>query len=65
LVSRWVRQQKGRKVEATWGIAMLVVGLIVSIVAATAEGTISTVLFAVGFMLLAGGVMLSDSARRR
>jgi hypothetical protein len=44
---------------------MVVVGLIISIVAATEEGTISTVLFAVGFLLLAGGAMLLDSARRR
>ena len=44
---------------------MLVVGLIISIVAATEAGTISTVLFAVGFLLLAGGAMLLDSARRR
>ena len=50
---------------ATWGIAMLVVGLIISIVAATEEGTISTALFAVGFLLLVGAVMLLDSARRR
>jgi hypothetical protein len=34
---------------------MLVVGLIISIVAATAEGTISTVLFAAGLLLLVGG----------
>ena len=45
---------EGRNLDATWGIAMLVVGLI-----------ISTVLFAVGFLLLAGGAMLLDSARRR
>ncbi len=56
---------KGRNLDATWGIAMLVVGLIISIVAATEEGTVSTVLFAVGFLLLAGGAMLLDSARRR
>ena len=56
---------EGRNLDATWGIAMLVVGLIISIVAATEEGTISSVLFAVGFLLLAGGAMLLDSARRR
>ena len=56
---------EGRNLDATWGIAMLVVGLIISIVAATEAGTISTVLFAVGFLLLAGGAMLLDSARRR
>ncbi len=44
---------------------MLVVGLIISIVAATEEGTVSTVLFAIGFLLLAGGLMLLDSARRQ
>ncbi len=44
---------------------MLVVGLTISIVAATEEGTISTVLFAVGFLLLVGGVVLLGSARRR
>lgn len=38
--------------NATLGIAMLVVGLTISIVAATEEGTVSTVLFAVGFLLL-------------
>ena len=37
---------------------MVVVGLIISIVAATEEGTLSTVLFAVGFLLLAGGVVV-------
>ena len=44
---------------------MLVVGLIISIVAATEEGTVSTVLFVIGFLLLAGGLMLLDSARRQ
>ena len=44
---------------------MLVVGLIISIVAATAEGTISAILFAVGVLLLVSSVMLLDSARRR
>ena len=45
---------------------MLVVGLIISIVAATEEGTLSTVLFAVGFLLLVGGVVvLLATARRR
>ncbi len=44
---------------------MLVVGLTISIDAATEEGTISTVLFAVGFLLLVGSVVLLDSARRR
>jgi predicted phage tail protein len=54
-----------RNVDATWGIAMLVVGLIISIVAATAEGTLSTVLFAVGVLLLVGGVVVLDTARRQ
>ena len=44
---------------------MLVVGLIISIVAATEEGTVSTVLFTGGFLLLVGGVMLLDSTRKR
>jgi hypothetical protein len=43
---------------------MLVVGLIISIVAATEEGTLSTVLFAVGFLLLVGGVVLLATARK-
>jgi hypothetical protein len=52
--------------DATWGIAMLVVGLIISIVAATSgEGTLRTVLFAVGLLLLVGGVVVLDSARRQ
>jgi hypothetical protein len=56
----------GRKVEATWGIAMLVVRLIISIVAAiSGEGPVRTVLFAVGLLLLIGGVVVLDSARRR
>jgi hypothetical protein len=43
-------------VDATWGIAMLVVGLIISIVAAIiGEGTLRIVLFAVGLLLLLGG----------
>jgi hypothetical protein len=36
---------------------MLVVGLIISIVATTEEGTVSTVLFAVAFLLLLGGAV--------
>ena len=45
---------------------MPVVGLIISIVAATEEGTLSTVLFTVGFLLLVGGVVvLLATARRR
>jgi hypothetical protein len=43
---------------------MLVVGLIISIVAATEEGTLSTGLFAVGFLLLVGGVVLLATARK-
>ncbi len=43
----------------------MVVGLIISIVAATEEGILSTVLFAVGFLLLVGGVVLLATARRR
>ena len=45
---------------------MLVVGLIISIVAALiGEGTIRAVLFAVGLLLLLGGVVVLDTARRR
>ena len=56
----------GYEVDATWGIALLVGGLIISIVAATEDGTLSTVLFAVGFLLLAGGaVVLVATACRR
>jgi hypothetical protein len=65
LVSRWVRCPKGRNLDATRGIALVVVGLIISIVAATEEGTVSTVLFAVGFLLLVGGLVLLARARRR
>jgi hypothetical protein len=44
----------------------VVVGLIISIVAATVgEGALSTVLFAVEFLLLLGGAVLLDSARRQ
>jgi len=44
---------------------MLVVGLTISIVAAiTGEGTLRTVLFAVGLLLLVGGVVVLESARR-
>jgi hypothetical protein len=53
--------------DATWGIAMLVVGLIISIVVAatSGEGTLRTVLFAVGLLLLVGGVVVLDRARRQ
>ena len=52
--------------DATWGIAMLVVGLIISIVAVIiGEGTIRAVLFAVGLLLLLGGVVALATARRR
>jgi hypothetical protein len=45
---------------------MLVLGLIISVVAAIiAEGTLRTVLFAVGLLPLVGGVVVLDSARRR
>ncbi len=60
-----IRCPKGRNLDATWGIALVVVGLIISIVAATEEGILSTVLFAVGFLLLVGGVVVLDGARRR
>ena len=43
---------------------MPVVGLIISIVAATEEGTLSTVLFTVGFLLVVDGIVLLDSTRR-
>ncbi|MDQ5827368.1 MAG: hypothetical protein M3441_24690 [Chloroflexota bacterium] len=51
--------------NATGGIAILAVGLIISIVAATEEGTISTVLFTSGFLQIVGGVMLLATALRR
>jgi predicted phage tail protein len=52
--------------NVTWGIAMLVVGLTIGIVAAIiAEGTLRTVLFAVGLLLLVGGVVVLETARRR
>ena len=43
----------------------MVVGLIISVVAIIEQGTVSTVLFAVGFLLLLGGMVLLDCARRR
>ena len=43
----------------------MVVGLIISIVAATEEGAISTVLFTGGLLLLVGGVMLLGTTLRR
>ena len=43
----------------------MVVGLIISVVAPIGEGTLSTVLFAVGFLLLVGSVVVLDGARRR
>ncbi|MDP9477235.1 MAG: hypothetical protein M3R38_16410 [Actinomycetota bacterium] len=51
--------------EATLGIAMLAVGLIVSSVAATLEGGLSTALFVAGFLLVAVGAVLLAAARRR
>jgi hypothetical protein len=47
------------------GIALVVVGLIISVIATIGQGTVSTVLFAVGFLLLLGGMVLLESARRR
>ncbi len=46
-------------------MAMLAVGLIVSVIAATVEGSLSTALFAAGFLLVAGGAVLLATARRR
>jgi len=61
-----IRCPKGRNLDATRGIALVVVGLIISIVAATVgEGTVSTVLFVASFLLLVGGLVLLASARRR
>ncbi len=51
--------------EATLGMAMLAVGLIVFLVAATVEGGLSTGLFAAGFLLVAGGAVLLATSRRR
>lgn len=56
---------EGREVEATLGIAMVAVGLIVCLVAATAEGSVSTALFVAGFLLVVGGAVLLATARRR
>ncbi len=53
------------RTDAIWGIALVVVGLIISVVATIGQGTVSTVLFAVGFLLLLGGMVLLDSARGR
>ncbi len=44
---------------------MLAVGLIVSLVAATAVGNVSTALFAAGLSLAAVGAVLLAIARRR
>ncbi len=65
LVGPWAKRPKGRKAEATLGIAMLAVGLIISLVAVTVEGSLSTGLFAAGFLLVVGGVMLLATSRRR
>ena len=43
---------------------MVAVGLIVSLVAAAAEASLSTALFAAGFLLEAGGAVLLATARR-
>ena len=45
-------------------MAMVAVGSIVFLVAATAEGSLSTVLFAAGFLLVVGGAVLLATARR-
>ncbi len=65
LVDRWVKCPKGRKVEATLGMAMLAVGLIILMIAATVESSLSTALFAAGFLLVVGGAVLLATARRR
>jgi hypothetical protein len=44
---------------------MMAVGLIVSLVGATVEGGVSTALFAAGFLLVAGGVVLLAAVGRR
>jgi hypothetical protein len=44
---------------------MLAVGLIISLVAVTVEGSLSTGLFAAGFLLVAGGAVLLATAGRR
>jgi hypothetical protein len=55
-----------RNLHATLGIAMVVVGLTISIVAAIAgEGTLRTVVSAAGFLLLTSGVLVLVNARRR
>jgi len=51
-------------VEVTWGTAMLVVGLIINVVAAAVDSAVSSALFAVGLLLLLGGVLLLKRARR-
>ena len=55
-----------RNLHATLGIAMVVVGLTISIVAAIAgEGTLRTVVSAIGFLLLTSGVLVLFRARGR
>ncbi len=51
--------------EATLGMAMLAVGLIILMIAATVESSLSTALFAAGFLLVVGGAVLLATARRR
>ncbi|MDP9476736.1 MAG: hypothetical protein M3R38_13800 [Actinomycetota bacterium] len=51
--------------EATLGMAMLAVGLIVFLVAATVESSLSAALFAAGFLLVVGGAVLLATAHRR
>ena len=48
-----------------WGLALLVAGLCVTIVAAAPEGTAATVLIAVGLPAMLAGVVILESARRR
>ncbi len=62
---RWQRCPKGRNLGATWGIAMVVGWVDHQRRRPIGEGTLSTVLLAVGFLLLVGGVVVLDGARRR
>ncbi|HSK99373.1 MAG TPA: hypothetical protein VK869_03445 [Rubrobacteraceae bacterium] len=48
----------------TWGLALLGIGLIITVAAATRVGSVSTALFAVGLSAMLAGTMLLDMVRR-
>lgn len=60
-----MREEGAEGMDATtWGLALLGVGLIVTVVAATQVGPVGTALFAVGLPAMLSGAVLLDTARR-